>query len=243
MSTSGHTHFYLFWSFKMQRSNIFTAKIKAVFFSTLAATLLFGLSATVASAQGPIQPTEHHKLLHNDVGDWDAVVKIWMEGPDAEPMVSKGGESNRLVAGGLWLVSDFHSQMGPMKFKGFAQIGYDINKKKYVGTWVDSMNSAITQMEGTYDAKTKTVTMESKGTDPATGKPMVSRNITRYIDKDHKVFEMHAPGPDGKFFKVMEISYTRKPVKKSDSAHGEHDHAKHGHDAHGDHDHGDHKHE
>ena len=35
-----------------------------------------------------------------------------------------------------------------MEFHGQGQTGYDPNKKKYVGTWVDSISPTIMIMEG-----------------------------------------------------------------------------------------------
>jgi hypothetical protein len=38
---------------------------------------------------------------------------------------------------------------------------------------------------------------------------MVNNKVT-VLDNDHHIMEMWAPGPDGKAFKMMEISYARK---------------------------------
>ncbi|MER3465534.1 MAG: hypothetical protein C4329_15120 [Chitinophagaceae bacterium] len=46
--------------------------------------------------------------------------------------------------------------------------------------------------------------------DPGTGKNCEMREVFRIIDKDHHFAKMFYKGPDGKEYKSMEISYTRK---------------------------------
>jgi hypothetical protein len=55
--------------------------------------------------------------------------------PGAPPQSSRGVIVNRLVCGGLWLVSEFHNET--TGFDGHGIFGYDVQKKKYVGTWID----------------------------------------------------------------------------------------------------------
>ena len=76
--------------------------------------------------------------LKNDVGTWDATLKIWPQ-PNAKPLESKAVEKNELLPGGQWLVSRFEGNFGGMKFVGVGTWGYDPVEKKYVGTWIDNM--------------------------------------------------------------------------------------------------------
>ena len=85
------------------------------------------------------KPTPQHKILAQDAGTWDATLAVYMEGPDAKPVVSQGVETNTLMAGGLWLLSDFRGEFDGQPFHGRSRLGYDPKKGKYVGTWVDSM--------------------------------------------------------------------------------------------------------
>ena len=162
----------------------------------------------VVAQQSPA--TEEHKGLATEVGEWDAEITLWYT-PDAEPVKSKGMETNRML-GGVWLISDFEGEAAGEKFQGHMQLGYDPQKKKYVGTWIDTMSPYLQTMEGDYDKATHTSTMLSKGVDIQTGKPSTSKNITRYEGEDAKTFEMHMPleGQEGKWWKMMEIKYKRR---------------------------------
>jgi hypothetical protein len=156
--------------------------------------------------------TAEHERLTLDVGTWDATVRCYMQGPGSEPSISHGTEIVELLPGGLWALSDFEGQFGDASFHGHGQSGYDPLKKKYIGTWIDSMSPSIMTMEGDYDPKTKTLTMYGKGTDPRSGKPYEAKMTTEHKDKDSRVFAMFRKSDDskGQFVKAMEISYARR---------------------------------
>jgi hypothetical protein len=157
----------------------------------------------------PPKPTAQHKLLQKDAGTWDAIVKVYpME--DADPIESKGVEKNELLKGGMWLTSHFDGEAAGTPFSGVGTTGYDPIEKKYVGTWVDSMTPHLLVWKGDYDEKTKTLTAVGESRDPYMGKPYKTKLVTHYNDDGTRVFEMHAPGPDGKQRKMMEIEYKRR---------------------------------
>jgi hypothetical protein len=161
-----------------------------------------------AASMPMVKPVPEHDLLKKDVGTWDATVET-MASPEAPASKSKGVETNKLL-GGLWLVTDFKSQMMGQPFEGHGTTGYDTNKKKYVGTWVDSMSTGLMTGESTYDPATKTVTGYMEGTDPATGKPTKMKMVTEYKDDNSRVFTMYMTGPDGKEAPAMKITYKRR---------------------------------
>ncbi len=174
--------------------------------------------AAVASplpAQFPApEVTKEHKKLKDDVGVWDAEMKLWMD-PNADPMVSKGVETNRML-GDYWLVSDFTADLAGQKFAGHGQTGYDPNTKKFVGTWIDTMSASISPMEGTWDEKTGEMTMIMTSIDPASGKEVKSKSISKRKDDKTRIFTMYMQAPDGgdEWVKSMEITYTRRPDDK-----------------------------
>lgn len=173
--------------------------------------LEFTIKATVQRGHAMSLTAEHERLTL-DVGSWDATVRCYMQGPGAEPMVSHATEIVTLMPGGLWALSDFEGQFGDAPFHGHGQAGYDTLKKKYVGTWIDSMSPSLMTMEGDYDPKTKTLTMYGKGIDPRSGKPYEAKMTTEHKDKDSRVFTMFrkSDGSKGEFVKAMEISYARR---------------------------------
>jgi hypothetical protein len=171
-----------------------------------------GAASLVRGQDGPPnpKPTAEHKLLAKDVGTWDATVKSWMGGPDSQPAVSQGVEVAKMP-GGLWLQSEFDGKFGDAEFHGCGQSGYDTKKKKYVGTWVDSMATEMMIMEGDYDTATSTLTMYAKGNGPS-GKEYDSKMTTKHEDDDTRVFTMSVKSDEtkGEYVKMLEITYKRR---------------------------------
>lgn len=157
--------------------------------------------AAPAGEMPVVKPGPEHEILKKSVGTWDATIEEMH--PGAPPKTSKGTETSKLV-GGLWLVSDFKSEMGGQPFEGHAVGGYDSHKKKYVGTWVDSMSTGVFTSEGTLDPATKTMTdwMEGPGPD---GKPMKMKAVTEWKDDDTRVFTMYMGEQPS-----MRITYKRR---------------------------------
>jgi len=177
------------------------------------ATVSLILAAGWAAAQAPAMPMPkpgpEHAILKQDVGTWDATVEMFMA-PGAPPMVSKGVETNNMGCGGLCLITDFKGEMAPgQAFYGHGVTTWDPAKKKYVGSWTDSMSAGLGIGESTYDAARKTVTGWMEGPD-MTGKVVKSKSLVEYKDADTRVFSMYQAGPDGKEMLGMKISYKRR---------------------------------
>jgi Protein of unknown function (DUF1579) len=163
------------------------------------------------AAETPVSaPGQEQDLLKRDVGVWDLTIESTME-PGGKPNVTKATETNTLL-GGRWLISDLKGELMGIPYHGHGVMGYDPAKKKYAGTWVDSMSTEISQLEGTYDPKTKTMTswMESPGPD---GKPMKMRSTSEWKDDDTRIFTMHSPAGKGDEFVMMKVIYKRHASK------------------------------
>ena len=147
----------------------------------------------------PAEVTAEHKVLHDWVGTWDATVHM------AEPP-SKGVMVVELGPGGFTIFSKFKADLGEMgAFEGRGVDGYDPNKKKYTSLWTDSMSPMMMLSEGTWDAASKTMTMQ--GEMPGPSGMQKNKLVNKWIDKDTVEFTM-APvdAPDQAF----KIEYKRK---------------------------------
>ncbi len=181
---------------------------------TLIVGLVFVLPVSTVMAQLPTASDEH-KILRLEQGEWDAAVTMFVgpAGPYDHPVKSTGKESNRMI-GDFWIVSDFSGDFGGMSFTGQGQFGYDANKKKYIGTWIDSLSPSITKMVGSYDADSKTMTYETSGMG-MDGNPSKGKNVVIYEGKDKRTMAMYMAMPgEEKMMKVMEIVYTRAQADK-----------------------------
>lgn len=168
--------------------------------------LLFGIAPQLSAQEFP-QPTEEHKIVMMDVGEWDIKGKMMM--PDG---FQEFKATEKVTAiGGFWTVSHYSANIfGGLK--GSSTIGYDPQSKKFVGTWVDSFQPAVTHMKGTYDKKTKTMSFDTTGIG-MDGKPMPGKIVIKYKSKDEHTFTMMHKDPTGQSDKMVEtmvMQYTRK---------------------------------
>jgi len=124
-------------------------------------------------------------------------------------MTSKGVETNALGCNGLCLVSDFKGDFGGTPFDGHGTSAYDPAKKKYVGTWTDSMSSGISLGESTYDPVKKVATGYMEGPD-MTGKVVKTKAVVEYKTDGTRVFTMYNKTPDGKEVPGMRITYVKR---------------------------------
>lgn len=154
------------------------------------------------------QPCPQHAMLAQRAGKWDCTVRSWHD-PQGEPEVSEGTETAELIFDGRYIVSRFKGSMMGRPYEGMGTMGYDNGKKKFVGTWFDSMSTGIMAYEGDYDSGSKQMVMHGSYVDPLSGKETTTRMVTRMVSDDQTVFEMFGPGPTGNEVKWMEITYNR----------------------------------
>lgn len=180
--------------------------------SRAACLLLFGTAlVSPAFAQGPpmAKPGQQHDVFKSDLGTWDATVEI-TAGPGQPAMTSSGVETNTLGCGGLCLITDFKGELMPgVAFHGHGVTTWDVVKKKYVGSWTDSMSQGLLIGESTWDPAKKQFSGYMEGPD-ASGTVTKMRSVVSYADGG-RVMTAYAPGPDGKDMQVMRITY--KPKK------------------------------
>jgi Protein of unknown function (DUF1579) len=153
-------------------------------------------------------PGTMQKMLAMYDGKWTAETTMWMD-PKAPPTKSNGTCVNKMIMGGRYQESTFSGTMMNMPFEGKATTGYDNATKKFVSTWIDNMGTGIMYMEGAYDAKSKTMELYGKCTDPMTGNEMKTREVMTFTDANHQKMEMYMTMPDGSEMKNMEVNYTR----------------------------------
>lgn len=173
----------------------------------LALSIASAFLAPSIFAQEPAKPGPEHEIFKEMEGTWDAV--MLMPGVPKDAPASKGTHVYKLECGGLWLSSKFEGDFGGAKFEGRGIDGYDQNKKKYTGVWVDSMSSTPLLLEGTRDEKTKILTMTGDHPGPD-GKPVKFKTTSFSKDKNHHTFTMYMIGEDKKEQEMMTIEYTRK---------------------------------
>ena len=153
-------------------------------------------------------PGAPHQALASSAGSYDLKMRSW-QAAGAPPMEETGTATRAMTLDGRVLVEDVSSSMMGSPFTGHGMMGYDNVTGKYWSTWNDSMSTGLMVSEGTCDAQ-KSCTFTGHWNDPVKKTPVKARMTTQWTSPTVQVFEMYAPGKDGKEFKMMEITYTKK---------------------------------
>lgn len=153
-------------------------------------------------------PGEHQAHLKKLEGTFTTVNTMWPE-PGAEPVVSKGTATNRMILDGRYLESEYEGEFDGQPFSGRGLTGYNNMTGKYGNIWVDSMSTGLTVAEGhcSNDGSVFTYSGEMD-LGPQMGK-MAFREVLTIVDKDTHKFEWFDI-VEGKEIKSMEIIYKRK---------------------------------
>jgi hypothetical protein len=155
----------------------------------------------------PPKPTRYHEFLKQFVGTWDVQAKIWTE-QGKPPIKSSAIETASLKCAGLWLVYNDKGELGGRAFEGYGMLGYDEEKKKFIGCWVDQTSTSMDIAEGTCDEKGKVFTLISETTDAA-GTVTRTKRVMEIKGPDSQSLVCYE-GPKGKEVVVGEYEYTRK---------------------------------
>jgi hypothetical protein len=176
------------------------------FVMALACSISF---AGISVAQEPKMPApqKEHELLKQFVGEWESEAKGSM-GPGQPEMKCKGTISSRML-GSFWVISESKGEVMGTTINAIQTIGYDAEKKKYVGTWVDSMMGHMWKYEGF--AEGRILTLEAEGPDfTKPGKTGKFRDVYEFKSKDHIVVSSQMKGEDGKWIIFMTGEAKRK---------------------------------
>ncbi|ATL47537.1 hypothetical protein COR50_10355 [Chitinophaga caeni] len=154
-------------------------------------------------------PGEFHKKLANLDGEWSAKITAW-QAPGADPTVSEGSCTNKMILGGRYQECKYTGQFMDMPFEGKSWIGYDNGRKMFVSSWIDNMGTGMMYMDGKWLPDQNGVEFKGSMTDPGNGQEYQLKEIMKITDDDHYSFEMYRV-VNGQEFKEMEIQLSRMP--------------------------------
>lgn len=174
----------------------------------LAAALLLGFGFPSIAQEKPKSTPIELEVLKAAVGVWDAEIEVWSQGLDSPSIKFKGVETNRPY-GEYWIASDFDSEFMGQTMKVHSIVGYDLDRKKMVGTVIDDGPYSAT-MVGDYDKESKSVAWKTEAKDPS-GKPMVQKTSVTQKSADERVLVLSVPGKqENEFNKFMQIRFVKR---------------------------------
>jgi len=156
------------------------------------------------------EPQKEHKWLEKLVGEWTYESDFPPE-PGKPPEKCTGTEVVRSL-GGLWVLGEGRGEMpGGGALTMVLTLGYDPQKKRYVGTWIGTMMANLWVYEGAVDVTGNKLTLHTEGPDMAVeGKTAKYKDVIEFKSDDHRVLTSHTQGEDGRWNQIMTMSYRRK---------------------------------
>jgi len=184
--------------------------MKTLIFASVGLALLSSAPLTLAQELPQMPPpAKEHEWLKQFVGEWESEFEAIPQ-PGQAPVKGKSTDTVRGL-GGFWVVSEGKGEMMGMPFLNVLTLGYDPDKKKYVGTWVDNMSSYLWSYVGTVDPTGKILTLETEGPCPyRPGKNSKFREVTEFKSKDHRVFTSSIQQDDGTWHTAVTVHSRRK---------------------------------
>ena len=153
---------------------------------------------------------KEHLWLQKFLGEWTYELDCPAE-PGKPPSKHTGSESVRSL-GGLWILAEGKGQMPDgTPSATLMTVGYDPQKKRFVGTWIGSMMCNLWVYDGEVDASAKVLSLSAEG--PAfdgSGKTALYRDVIEFKSDDLRVLTSHVKGDDGTWTQFMAADYRRK---------------------------------
>lgn len=175
------------------------------------AAVVFLSTGTVVAKDNQPEPATagaEHKFLQRFVGDWECENEAFYE-PGKPAVKSKGSMTGRMI-GDYWAVVVVRADALGQPYQGQATFGFDsLKKKKYIGTWADSMSAFLWKYEGIADGDK--LILNSEGPNPSDPDKMIkARDTWEFKNKDLILLTGEMEGPEGKLMTVMKATCRRK---------------------------------
>ena len=156
------------------------------------------------------EPQKQHKWLEKLVGDWTHVTEAMAE--PGQPVMKAAGTERVRSLGGLWILAEGEGEMpGGGQAKTLMTLGYDPDKKRFVGTWIGTMMTYLWVYDGELDAAERVLTLNSIGPSmKGDGKTARYQDVIELKSDTHRTLTGRVQGEDGKWHQMMTVEYRRK---------------------------------
>ncbi len=156
------------------------------------------------------EPQKEHAWLQKLIGEWTYESKAVVE-PGKAAETCGGTESVRSL-GGLWILAEGQGEMpGGAPATMLMTLGYDPQRKRFVGTWVGSMMTHLWVYDGALDAAERVLALDSDGPSmTGDGKMARYRDAIEIVSDDHRILTSSVLGEGGAWQPFMTAHYRRK---------------------------------
>lgn len=132
---------------------------------------------------------KEHDLIKGMAGKWKEETNYAFQ-PGQPPMVIPGKAKTRLILGGRFAQLEAESVFNGEKLERMVIFGHDNRRGVYTWEGYDSFGTYAVHAEGTYDAATKTLTMNGIEEDPFLAQPLIFKVVMRFPNPDQIDYEI-----------------------------------------------------
>lgn len=155
--------------------------------------LLAALGACAPRKPELPRPTKQHRQMAGWEGSWDVRFS-------QARYLGRGTQTDRLDAGGLWLISRLEGTLEGVPWQANGVIGYDSSKGKYCGYWADSRSATPLVLEGDLSSDGRTLVLWGK----------TAKLVIDWTDKNTRTMTIAAFDRDGKEETSWTATYSRR---------------------------------
>lgn len=156
-----------------------------------------------------VTKTQEHAWLQNMIGEWRGEGEASM-GPGQPPMKWSVGETVRGI-GEVWVQGESTGIMPDGSSSVMViTLGFDPEKKRFMGTFIGSMMTHLWIYDGELDASGRVLTLNAEGPSMAgDGKIVKYQDIVEVVSDDHRTLSSQMQMPDGSWNRFMTAHYRR----------------------------------
>ncbi len=157
-----------------------------------------------------VEPQREHLWLHRLVGEW--TYETDAPAAPGQPASKVIGTETVRSLGGVWVLAEAQGVMpGAGPVTALMTLGYDPEKKRFVGTWIGSMMTHLWLYNGELDSAQRVLTLDSEGPSMAgDGTMQKYQDVIELRSDDHRVLTARVLGVDGTWQQFMTMEYRRK---------------------------------
>jgi hypothetical protein len=155
------------------------------------------------------KPQKEHHWLEKLVGEWTYESDPLTDA--AQPSTKVTGTERVRSLGGLWVLAEGEGEMpGGGPAKTLMTLGYDPDRKRFVGTWIGSMMTHLWVYDGELDRDQRILTLNSEGPSMSGRGTMARyRDVIEVKSDDSRTLTAYVQEDDGQWRQFMAMKYQR----------------------------------
>ena len=165
---------------------------------------------SAAPAEGSAEPQKQHRWLQRFVGEWTYESEVPAQG--GEPAHKVTGIERVRAIGDLWVVGESNGEVpGAGHATSIITLGYDPDRKRFLGSWIGSMMTHMWIYDGELDAAERVLTLTSQGPSMSgDGTMSTYQDVVEFKNDDHRVLTARVRNADGMWQEFMTMDFHRK---------------------------------